>query len=329
MRLSAFSVVDAFPDGPAYSSRDRFAEVGALAETADRAGLAAFWVAEHHFHSGGLCPSPPVLLASLGARTRRLRLGAMVAVLPFHNPIEVAEQYALLDRLLGGRLNLGLGSGYIPIEFEGFGIDPSTKRERFDRSFELVRRALRGEPLNEAAGTASPIRLNVAPIQHPGPPVWIAVQRREAIPFVARKGASLALIPYATTPGLPELAQQIREFRSAVPEGSSPSVSVALHLYAGDRVEGARRALQRYLDSRRATQSAFYLQRVAEDPRLADAGTIEASGFALLGSPESVAKRLGAFAELGVDEVLGIFDFGGLSPAEVHHSVERLAGQFR
>ena len=128
MKLSAFSVVDEVP------GRDRYREILDLAEAAEEGGLSGLWVAEHHFNPAGVCPSPPVLLAACGARTRRLRLGALVSVLPFHRPVDVAEEYSLLDRITGGRVNLGLGSGYIPTEFEGFGIDPASRHERFRRS---------------------------------------------------------------------------------------------------------------------------------------------------------------------------------------------------
>jgi len=327
VQLSAFSILDEYPDLVA-KGRDRLAEVVALAREADRAGLSTIWVAEHHFHSGGVCPSPPVLLATIGARTRRIRLGAMVSVLPFHDPVEVAEQYAMVDRLTGGRLNLGLGSGYIPAELEGFGVDPSTKRERFDRAYDTVLAAFAGAPVQTASGGSVHVTTNVRPVQLPHPPVWIAVQRREALPFVARRNASVGLIPYATVPDLATLADEIREYRSFLPKGSSAQVSVALHLYSGDRLPTARKALQRYLDSRLATQSAFYQQRVREDPRLASASAIEEAGFALFGAPAEVVERLAAFASAGVDEVLGIFDFGGLAPSQVRASVRSLASAF-
>ncbi|MCI4340698.1 MAG: LLM class flavin-dependent oxidoreductase [Thermoplasmata archaeon] len=323
MRLSAFSILDEYPDLVA-RGRDRFQEIVALAREADRSQLGAVWVAEHHFHSGGVCPSPPVLLAALGARTKRIRLGAMVSVLPFHDPVHVAEEYAMVDRLSGGRLNLGLGSGYIPTELEGFGIDPATKRERFDAAFDTLRSALLGEPVRTTAPNAPWVTTNVRPTQRPHPPLWIAAQRREALPFIARRNVSVALIPYATVPDLPTLASEIREYRSHLPEGSPAEVAVALHLYAGDRPTAARRALQRYLDSRLATQSAFYQQRVREDPRLANAGAIEEAGFALFGSAESVRERLKPFASAGVDEVLGIFDFGGIAPTRARSSVRSL-----
>ncbi|HYA69759.1 MAG TPA: LLM class flavin-dependent oxidoreductase [Thermoplasmata archaeon] len=324
MRLSAFTVVDEYPsDAPP----DRLHEVVRLAEAAEAGGLSTLWVAEHHFHSGGVSPSPPVLLAALGARTRHLRLGVLVSVLPFHRPIELAEQYAMLDRLLDGRLNLGVGSGYIPLEFEGFGVDPSEKRERFDRALETMLAALEGHEVR-AEPNAKPVRINVRPVQQPHPPLWIAVQRREAIPFVARRGASLALVPYATLGSRDELAEEVREYRSHLAPGHRGEVAAALHLYAGPHPDRARRALQRYLDSRLATQSAFYQEKVRQHPAQANAAAIEESGWAIIGSPREVADSLRSFESTGVDEVLGIFDFGGLPIEDVSQSVRALGAEW-
>jgi alkanesulfonate monooxygenase SsuD/methylene tetrahydromethanopterin reductase-like flavin-dependent oxidoreductase (luciferase family) len=324
VRLSAFTVVDGVAPGPA-GPRDRLGEVLDLGPVADAAGLSTLWVAEHHFHDGGLCPAPPVLLAALAARTRRLRLGALVSVLPFHNPIEVAEQYALVDRLSGGRLDLGVGSGYIPLELEGFGVDPSTKRDRFDRSFDTVLAALRGEPVRWGGAE---VRLNVRPVQTPHPPVVLAVQRREAVPFVARRGIGLALIPYATVSGPAELAEEIREYRAALPDGRAGHVAIGLHLYAGDHPDRARAALNRYLDARLAHHSPFFERKAAAAPAEATVEGIERQGFALFGSPRDVGERVAEFERLGVDEVLGIFDFGGLAPSDVHGSIRSLGPRF-
>jgi len=324
VRLSAFTVVDEYPSEV---PTDRLGDVVRLAEAAEAGGLSTLWVAEHHFHSGGVSPSPPVLLAALGARTRRLRLGVLVAVLPFHRPIELAEQYAMLDHLLHGRLNLGVGSGYIPLEFEGFGIDPSEKRERFDQALETLLAAFEGKEVRVERPQAKPVRMNVRPVQQPHPPLWIAVQRREAIPFVARRGASLALVPYATLSSREELAQEVSDYRSHLAPGGKGEVAAALHLYAGPHPELARRALQRYLDSRLATQSAFYQEKVRKDPSHASAETIEKSGWAIFGSPREVAEELRSFVSTGVDEVLGIFDFGGLPIEEVERSVRALGAE--
>jgi len=325
VRLSAFTVVD---DYPTEAPSQRLLEVFRLAEAAEVGGLSTLWVAEHHFHSGGVSPAPPVLLAALGARTRKLRLGVLVSVLPFHRPIELAEQYAVLDQLLEGRLNLGVGSGYIPLEFEGFGVDPVEKRARFDRAMETILAAFEGKEVRGDEPGARPVRLNVRPFQTPHPPLWIAVQRRDAIPFVARRGASLALVPYATLASRDELVEEVHEYRTHLRPGVKGEVAAALHLYAGPHPERARHALQRYLDSRLATQSAFYQEKVRKDPSHANAATIEKSGWALFGSPREVAEGLRAFYATGVDEVLGVFDFGGLPVDEVERSVRALGREF-
>lgn len=323
-----FTVADEYPELVAVAD-DRLAQVVALAEAADRAHWDTLWVAEHHFHDGGVCPVPAVLLAACGARTHRVNLGVLVSVLPFHAAVEVAEQLAMVDRLSGGRLRMGFGSGYLPSELESFGVTAEGKRALFDRRYDTVLAALRGEPFSADEGTAPPVQLNVRTVQRPTPPVWIAVQRPEAIPFVARRGAALALVPYATVPGVPELAAQIRDYRAHLPPGVAGHVSVALHLYAGDDPEVARRALQRYIDSRLAHRSTHLTAKVAKDADHATAASVERQGFALFGPAPEVAERLEAFRAIGVDEVLGMVDFGGLPPAVAARTVAELGASYR
>jgi alkanesulfonate monooxygenase SsuD/methylene tetrahydromethanopterin reductase-like flavin-dependent oxidoreductase (luciferase family) len=327
VRLSVFSVLDPFPSEVDFAGRNRYSELLSLADAAERSGLQTVWVAEHHFLASGLCPAPPILLAAMGARTRRIRLGSLVSVLPFHSPIEIAEQYAMLDQLTGGRLNFGVGSGYIPAEFEGFGLDPKDKRDRFDRALETILAAFRGEEVRAEAPGARPVHLNVRPRQQPSPPIWVAAQRREALPFVARKGFSLALIPYATVRDVAELADEIREYRAALPKGQTATVSAAVHIYAGTAPDRARAAFQRYLDTRLQTQSAFYQQKVRSDPGHASAHGLEEAGLTMIGGLNEVEERAHAFADAGVDELLGIFDFGGLSLSDSVGSIRRLSAR--
>ncbi len=323
MRLGAFSVVDALPPAAA-AGRDRYAEVIDLAAQVEAAGLDSFWIAEHHFHEGGLCPSPPILLAAIGQRARHIALGVMVSVLPFHDPVELAEQYALLDQLIGGRLRLGVGSGYIPAELAGFGLDAATKRARFDAHYATLLEAFRGEPVRPARGDGAPVVLNVRPVQRPHPPIWIATQRREALAPLARRGASIALIPYATVSSVEELAGEIREYRAALPVGTPGRVAAAVHLYGGPDRPRAMAALQTYLDGRRRTGSPNYEAKVAREPSAVTAEAIAGSGLALLGPPDTLRPGLERFARAGVDDLLGILDFGGLTPSEISGSIEGL-----
>ena len=145
MRLGLFSVVDHYPAEMGRSTGDFYAELLEQAEAAEEGGFDSFWVAEHHFHEYGAVPRPPILLSAVAQRTRRIRLGSGVVVLPFDHPLRVAEDYAMVDVLSGGRLNLGVGSGYLKHEYAGFGVDPEDKRAHFDEALEVLLRAWTGE----------------------------------------------------------------------------------------------------------------------------------------------------------------------------------------
>lgn len=133
MLLSVLSISDHYPKRER-SVSSLYAEVLEQGVFADELGYHAFFLAEHHFHEYGAVPNPAVLLSNLAARTKRLRLGTSISVLPFRNPSLVAEDYAMLDVVSNGRLALGVGSGYLQHEFAGFGVDPSEKRDRFEEN---------------------------------------------------------------------------------------------------------------------------------------------------------------------------------------------------
>jgi alkanesulfonate monooxygenase SsuD/methylene tetrahydromethanopterin reductase-like flavin-dependent oxidoreductase (luciferase family) len=322
VRVGAFSVVESHTGLAADPVGTRYDELLRLVETAERAGLTSFWVAEHHFQSSGLCPSPPVFLSAAGQRTSSIRLGSLVCVLPFHRPIDVAEEYSLLDVLLHGRLNLGVGSGYIPLELDGFGVPAEAKREWFDRNLEGVRAALRGEPIR--TGDGPPVRLNVRSPQLPHPPIWVAAQRRESVAHVGRAGLSLALLPYATFRDPHDLGDAVREYRQALPAGTPGAVSVALPVYVGDDPGSATRALDRHLATRAATNHDFYQGSVRRGPSRISAQDVERAGFTLFGSADEVADRLEEFSRLGVDELLGMYDLGDLPVTEAAQSIRRM-----
>jgi alkanesulfonate monooxygenase SsuD/methylene tetrahydromethanopterin reductase-like flavin-dependent oxidoreductase (luciferase family) len=322
VRVGAFSVVESRAGVATDPVGTRYDELLRLVETAERSGLASFWVAEHHFQSSGLCPSPPVLLAAAGQRTASIRLGSLVCVLPFHRPIDVAEEYSLLDILLHGRLNLGVGSGYIPLELEGFGIPAERKREWFDRNLASVRVALQGGPIRTDGGPE--VRLNVRSPQHPHPPIWVAAQRRESVVHIARAGLSLALLPYATFHDAADLGDAVKEYRRAMAPGTRGNVSVALPIYVGDDPARATRALDRHLKTRSATREGFYEGSVRRGPSRISAQDVERAGFSVFGSADAVAQRLEEFERIGVDEVLGMFDLGDLPMAEAAQSVRRV-----
>ncbi len=323
MRLGVFTVADTYPElDPA--ADDRLLQLLRLAGEADEAGLDSFWVAEHHFHHDGVCPSPPVLLAACAAGTRRIRLGSLVSVLPFHRPVELAEEYAIVDRLSGGRLNLGVGSGYLASELEAFGVPASEKRERFEAALAELRLALGGQEVRAGGAHSPAVRLNVRPVQRPSPPFTVAVQRREALPFLARQGLSVALIPYATVNDLSELADEVREYREALPATVPGSVAAAVHVYVGEEPDRARVAFRRYVTSRISSGSTYLVQKAHDHPDHASPQALEERGLAAFGSSREVSGKLDGFARAGIDEVLAIVDFGNLAEAEARSTVRAL-----
>src|SRR4051794_40018625 len=135
VRFGIFSVQDYHPD-LGIGQAAYLEQVLARMRHAESLGFDSFWLAEHHFNNYGLDPNPAVVLGAAARVTTRLRLGTAISVLPFRNPLHVAEDYALVDLLSGGRLNFGAGSGYLKHEFEGHGVPQEEKAERFDEALE-------------------------------------------------------------------------------------------------------------------------------------------------------------------------------------------------
>src|SRR4051812_30177374 len=137
-----------------------------LADGAEDQGFDSLWVAEHHFGGYHMAPNPLQMLTYLAARTSRVRLGSSVVVLPWHDPLRVAEEFSVLDHLSQGRLLVGLGRGLGRHEFEGFGVDMAQSRQRFAEYGELILDAFetgtlvhKGELVNQA-----PVQLRPAPL---------------------------------------------------------------------------------------------------------------------------------------------------------------------
>ncbi|HXH83248.1 MAG TPA: LLM class flavin-dependent oxidoreductase [Candidatus Tectomicrobia bacterium] len=322
MRFGIFSVVDHYPEELPRTTGQFYAELLEQAEAAEALGFSSFWVAEHHFHDYGAIPSPPVFLAAAAQRTRRIRLGAAVVVLPFRNPLQVAEDYAMVDVLSDGRLNLGTGSGYLQHEFDGFGVPVEEKRERFDEALEIVLRAWTGERFSYA-GTwhrVRDVRLNIVPVQRPRPPVWLAVLRNEAAVHVGKKGFCPMLIPYATTEHLGELARTVTAFRdSFVEAGGDPreaTVPFGLHTYVADSfaqaTADAREAMDRYVRTRLYARQRPY--ELLVDRQLV-----------AFGGPDDVVRVARAYADAGLTDFLAIMNFGGLEHRKVLRSMELMA----
>ncbi len=324
--LSCFSVVDHYPSGrhPGHTRTvERFyRQLLDECLLAERLGYDTFFVAEHHFHEYGAIPNPAVWMAAAAVLTSRIRLGPAVSVLPFHDPRVVAEDYAMVDQLSRGRVVFGAGSGYLAHEFQGFGVDPATKRARFDEALEIVRRLWRGERLT-LAGThhgLCGVELNVRPWRDREIPVYVAALRREALYWIGRNGLDAMIVPYATVDRFEEIGDLVAEFRRGRADGGHDGgeVIVALHTHVAESDEAARAeaaaAFDLYVDTRLYARRQTY-----ED--------IQRSGLSLMGGVETVAEKLRRLAEMGVRHVAALYNFGDLPTALARRSLERLMGE--
>jgi alkanesulfonate monooxygenase SsuD/methylene tetrahydromethanopterin reductase-like flavin-dependent oxidoreductase (luciferase family) len=324
MKLSVFSVQDHYPTQPR-TVQQLYGEVIAQAELADALGYDTFWVAEHHFHEYGVVPNPAVMLSSLAQRTKRLRLGTAISILTFHNPLTVAESYAMVDVLSGGRLVYGVGSGYLSHEFAGYRIDPAEKRDRFDENLALVRRLLSGERVTAQGkfSNVDAVALNVVPIQRQVP-IYVAVLRREAAFHIGKQGNNLMCVPYASLENFDQIEDLIAEYRRGKAEaGLAPSdddAVVTLHTHVAESDEAARQnaetAFNLYVDTR------LYARKSTYDDAMRN-------GLHLFGSVETVTEKLAALHRFGVRHVSTLQNFGLMPQHLVRTSMERLVREVR
>lgn len=166
------------PAGEAYDAaaceRDFAWYVGQWVQ-AERNGFEGIFFSEHHFVPGRFSPSPNLLIAAIATRTRQLRLGTMGNVVPFYEPWRLAEEYAMLDQLSGGRLEIGFASGSGPMEFRAIGMSGDTLYERFTESLEVIDAALTQPEFSHHGRHWQFERLRIAPRprQQPAPPRWM------------------------------------------------------------------------------------------------------------------------------------------------------------
>jgi alkanesulfonate monooxygenase SsuD/methylene tetrahydromethanopterin reductase-like flavin-dependent oxidoreductase (luciferase family) len=288
---------------------------------AERLGFVSSFLVEHHFTGWNQVSATLMLLTALAMRTTRLRLGSAVMVLPWHNPVLLAEQAATVDLISGGRLDLGIGKGYRHSEFKGFQVAPEEAEARFEEALEVMIRAWSERGRFSHHGRFwhfEDVVVEPPPAQKPHPPLWVAAASEPSIRRAAARGFNLILDQYAG----PELiAQRIALYkaeREAHGLAFDPmQVAVARQLYVARDDADKQAALRR---------QAAYTMRTVEVSRApsgkrgshvlayADkAGATEE--HALYGAPDEICARLQALRQAGAHYLLFTF-FGGL--AQLH-----------
>jgi alkanesulfonate monooxygenase SsuD/methylene tetrahydromethanopterin reductase-like flavin-dependent oxidoreductase (luciferase family) len=266
-----------------------------FAVAAERLGLDEVWLTEHHFAEDGYCPALMPAAAAIAARTTRIRIGTKVLLMPFHDPVRLAEDAAVVDVLSGGRLDLGIAAGYRREEFAGFGIDRRERSARTREGIEVLTRALSGEPLRFEGRfhRYGPLQVTPPPVQRPVP-LWIGGRSEAPLRRAAAAGHHLQLADFD-----PELcAADHRTYTAALREhGRDPAdheIAAVASVFVDEDPERAHAlAAPHMLYQQRQYQRWF----AAAGDRITDVGNGDADalpGGCLVGTPEEVASAIAA-----------------------------------
>ncbi len=310
-------------------------------------GFDSVWPAEHHFSEYGYCASPAVSLAAVAARTKRIRLGTGVVVLPLNHPVRVAEDFAIIDLLSDGRVDLGVGRGYQPHEFHGYGVDQTRSRDMFRESVEIIQRAWTEERFSYEGEFYKLHDLSVRPkpLQKPHPPIWMASLSPETFQLCGRYGFNLMCAPVFGF-DMNRGAAQVEEYREALRQhGRDPAdfeIAALTMTYVGETSQDALadfaepvmwyyRTFAKYIappKGQDAVPTYEMYTRARDFLESASWDAVVAGGAVVCGSPDEVVDRIGRITELcGITHYLAWTRIGGLAHDKVRRSMDLMAAK--
>ncbi len=296
------------------------------AKFADTHGFAAVWTPERHFHEfGGLYPNPSVTSAALATVTERIQIRAGSVVLPLHDPLLVAEEWAVVDNLSHGRVAISFASGWHANDFVIAPENYAHRKEIMLRGIETVRRLWRGEKVRrrDGNGTELEVRILPRPIQRELP-IWVtAAGSPETFRSAGEVGANL--LTHLLNQSIEQLAEKIAIYRSAWREhGHGPGtghVTLMIHTFVGSSVDEVREKVRRPFSDYLRSSVELWLARSPgqeigdfTEEELADLVSyafdryFETSG--LFGTPNTCLEMIDRLKLIGVDELACLIDFG-------------------
>ncbi len=337
-----FGMLHLFENPVGKPEHDIVHEQLSLMRAAEDLDFDSVWPAEHHFTEYGYCASPSITLAAIAQQTKRIRLGTGVVVLPLNHPLRVAEDYAFLDLMSDGRVDLGVGRGYQPLEFERYGVDQTTTREQFDEALQIIRQAWKDGQVNFQGKhfRFNDVPVRPAPMQKPHPPIWMAALSPETFELAGRYGLNLL---YGSVFGLgPEAAVQRRTdyYRGLAAGGHSSEDKRAACLtmvYVADSMEKARaefhdpvvwyyRTIAKYVAPKKGEEPIKSYETYAIFRDVASEISWERlleRNAVICGSPDYVTEQLAKSQQVyGFTDVLCWTRLGGLDHAKVLRSME-------
>ncbi len=317
MKFGLFGSAQARRAGPDTDSSQGFHDFIENNVEAEALGYYSTFLVEHHFTGFGQVSASLNLLTWLGARTRNLRLGTAVLVLPWHNPVLLAEQAATLDLLSGGRLDFGVGKGYRWNEFAGFCVPMEEADERFEEVLDVVTKAFVSEaPFSHRGKYWQFDEIVVEPptAQKPHPPFWMGAGSANSVRQVAERGYNMLLGQHALAE---ESLEQVAQFRNEVEARGrrfnpmEVAVARAVHFAknAADKEAAIERRYQGHMRVNALARRPGHETRdryILDDEKRA---RYESAESALFGSPDEIMRKLDRLRAGGVEYV--IINFGG------------------
>ena len=313
---------------------------------AERLGYDSVWFTEHHFTRHGIVSATLSVLAYLAGLTDTIWLGTAVTVLPFHNPVQLAEQTATVDVLSNGRLDLGVGRGYQWGEFHRMGVPMDEATRRFEEGMEVLTRAWTGaEPFDHRGEfwSFNDLTVQPRPVQQPHPPVYVAASGADSVARVVRNDWNL-LIGQAESEG--QVANQIAFYKDALAEAETDyapqRVVVARAMYAAPTTGQAWREAEIpfmwFKDTGQEVSAppgrrvellpeefAAYRSRYTPGARFDYDASCD--GVMLFGSPAHIADRIGQLRDAGAENLIFFVNFGGIEHRKVLDSLELFAAE--
>lgn len=294
----------------------------------EQGGFYSYHVAEHHSTPLGLAPSPGIYLAAVAERTKRLRFGPMVYLLPMYHPLRLAEEVTMLDQLSNGRLDLGIGTGISPVELATFNIDKADTPEMFEEVLSVMKQVWTQERVSHAGKRwkFDDVPVVSHPVQKPFPPLFYGVGHPEAVQSRLAAGFHLiTLIAGEKIRGLWTSPQAVSALAGDANRILGIYRYVVVHRDRKKALEIGRRAYRRWEESFHYLWRAKGLTPVfGVRPGEFD-GMVEA-GAAFAGTPDEVsAAILKQLEESGSNYLCGQFVFGDMTEAEGRASIELFA----
>ncbi len=326
MRFGLFGSATARHGGPDVDSGQGYKQFVDYNVEAEALGYHSTFLVEHHFTGFGQVSASLSLLTWVAAKTKTLRLGTAVLVLPWHNPVLIAEQAATIDLLSGGRLDFGVGKGYRHNEFAGFCVPIEEADGRFNESLDVIVKSWTSKQRFSHQGKYwqfEDIIVEPPTAQKPHPPMWMGAGSPESIRQVAARDYNLLLDQFAS---FETVGERIAIYKSALEQHGRvfdpTNVGVARAFYVAKDSADKEAAVERRMEAQRrlaAVSSAPGTKNTASIMAYSD--TREASEeSALYGNPDEIAVKLEKLRKLGVEYVL-LNGGGGL----VHDSLGRFA----